>query len=166
MDFGASGNNYNNYYGTPTGGWQPTAYPFNGVAPLNTGAANNDPRGTMAQVINSMSLDFFNTAVPLKDDLVKMSTYNGNTGVVDKLKTEGMSAVGQSFDKATGAANRNAERYGMQQTAEQKTAQDSALASGRALGQVDANNGAVQFQKDFNKQIVSGMGSPTGITKQ
>ena len=40
----------------------------------------------MANVLRGMSDDFFKTAIPIKDDLIKMTTYNGNSGVVDDLK--------------------------------------------------------------------------------
>jgi hypothetical protein len=124
-----------------------------------------DPRGTMANVLLGMSDDFFATAVPVKNDLLAMTTYNGNKGVVDDLKSQGMAAANQSFDNIQGQAGRNTARYGMQLTAEQAGAQQSALTSGRALAGVDAANRATMFQNDLNKQLVSGMGSPAGITK-
>ena len=126
--------------------------------------ASADPRGTMSNILLSQSKDFFDTAVPVKNDLVKMTTYNGNRGVVDGLKTQGMAAVNQSFGNAQGQAERNTQRYGMALTKEQGDAQASALSSGKALAEVDATNRATQFQSDLNKQLVSGMGSPAGIT--
>lgn len=132
---------------------------------LSVTAAQADPRGTMANVINSMSDDFFATAVPVKNDLIATTTYNGNKGVVDDLKSKGMAQVQQSFDNAQGVATRNTQRYGMAQTKEQAEAQASSLSSGKALAEVDTLNSATQFQQDLNKQLVSGMGSPAGITK-
>lgn len=144
--------------------WQPVAGKID-PASISESAAQTDPRGTMADVVRSMSDDFFKTAIPVKDDLIKMTTYNGNSGVVDALKSQGMAAVNQSFDNAQGQANRNTQRYGMALTKEQSDAQASALSSGKALAQVDTTNRAVQSQRDLNKQLVSGMGSPAGITK-
>lgn len=137
----------------------------NAAGTISEAAAQSDPRGTMSDVLLGMSSDFFNTAVPVKDDLIKMTTYGGNTGVVDGLKSQGMAQAARSFDNAQGQATRNTQRYGMQLTAEQQGAQDSALASGKALAEVDASNRATLFQQDLNKQLVSGMGSPAGITK-
>lgn len=143
---------------------------FNSDGTIDEGAAYVDPRGTMAGVVRGMSDDFYNTADPfsgvnLKSDLIKMTTYNGNKGVVDGLKSQGMAAVNRSFDNAQGQSTRNTERYGMNLTKEQGSAQASALSSGKALSEVDALNRSTQFQQDLNKQLVSGMGSPVGITK-
>lgn len=135
------------------------------VGAISESAAQLDPRGTMSNVLLSQSKDFFDTAVPVKNDLVEMTTYNGNKGVVDGLKSQGMATVNQSFDNAQGQAERNTQRYGMALTKEQGDAQTSALSSGKALAEVDATNRATQFQQDLNKQLVSGMGSPAGITK-
>lgn len=132
---------------------------------LSEQAAVIDPRGTMGNVLRGMSDDFFQTAIPVKDDLIKMTTYNGNAGIIDNLKKQGKAQVERSFANAGAEAGRNAERYGMQLTKEQQAAQNSALSSGKALAEVDALNRATQFQGDLNKQLVSGMGSPAGITK-
>ena len=132
---------------------------------FNEEGAQLDPRGTMGNVVLGMSDDFFSTAVPVKNDLLAMTTYNGNPGVLPALQKQGMAAANQSFDNLAGQAGRNTARYGMQLTAEQAGAQQSALTSGRALAGVDASNRATQFQNDLNKQLVSGMGSPSGITK-
>ena len=137
----------------------------NAVVPMSEAAAMADPRGTMADMTRAMSNDFFNTAVPVKDDLIKMTTYNGNTGVVDGLKAQGAAQVKSSFDNAEGVAGRNAARYGMNMTKEQQGAQDAALDSGRALAEVDASNRATMFQQDLNKQLVSGVSGMSGVTK-
>lgn len=143
----------------------PNTVPAGGTAQLSEAAAQADPRGTMSNVIRGMSDDFFKTAIPVKDDLIKMTTYNGNKGVVDGLKSQGVASADQSFDNAQGQATRNTQRYGMNLTKEQGEAQASALSSGKALAEVDASNRATLFQQDLNKQLVSGMGSPAGITK-
>lgn len=132
---------------------------------ISVAAASADPRGTMANVTNSMADDFFATAVPVKDELIAMTTYNGNKGVVEGLKSQGMAQVASSFNNAEGVADRNTKRYGMNLTKEQGDAQASALSSGKALAEVDTVNRATKFQNDLNKQLVSGMGSPAGITK-
>jgi hypothetical protein len=132
---------------------------------LSEWAATIDPRGTMANVLRGMSDDFFSTAIPVKNDLIEMTTYNGNKGVVDDLKTQGMAQTAQSFTNAAATAGRNVARYGMKQTVEQQAAQSSALSSGKALAEVDSLNRATQYQNDLNKQLVSGMSSPAGITK-
>ena len=132
---------------------------------INEDQAINDPRGTMAEMTRAMSLDFFNTAVPVKDELVKMTTYNGNTGVVDGLKKQGMEQVGSSYKNAGETAVRNTERYGMNLTAEQQTAQASALSSSKALAEVDATNRATQYQQDLNKQLVSGIAGAQNTVK-
>ena len=133
--------------------------------PLSDWSAQMDPRATMGNITRGMSADFFSTAIPAKDDLIRTTTYNGNAGVVEGLKSQGMAQVGRSFENAGQQAGRNAERYGMQLTAEQQAAQNSSLSGGKALAEVDALNRATQFQNDLNKQLVSGMGSPAGITK-
>jgi hypothetical protein len=132
---------------------------------LSEDAAQSDPRGTMSNVLLGMSNDFFSTAVPIKDDLISMTTYDGNKGIVGDLKNQGRAQVKQAFSNAVDQADRSEKRYGMQLTKEQHEAQNSALSSGRALAEVDMSNRATQVQQDLNKQLVSGMGSPTGITK-
>ncbi len=157
----------------PTGNWTSndngttwTAIPGRLAAgSISESGAQSDPRSTMANVIRGMSDDFFKTAIPVKDDLIKLTTYNGNKGVIDDLKRKGMEQVGQAFESTQGQIARNTQRYGMQLTPEQQSAQSSALETGKSLAEVDAVNRAGMFQRDLNKQLVSGFGSPSGITK-
>lgn len=127
---------------------------------MNADAALSDPVTASANMTRAMSNDFFETAIPLKNDLIKMTTYNGNTGVVDALKTQGMANVDRAFSGATDAAARNTQRYGMTQTPEQAGAQQTALTTGKDLAQVDTLNRANLYQKDLNKQLVGGMAMP------
>lgn len=138
---------------------------FNTDGSLNEEAAQLDPRKIMGQLTLAMSDDFFKTAVPVKNDLIKMTTYNGNNGIVDGLKSQGMAEVKQSFTNAQGRAERNTQRYGMELTKEQRDARATALSSGQALAEVDTTNRATQYQQDLNRQLVSGMSGAAGISK-
>ena len=132
---------------------------------LSEQTAIDDPRQTMANMTRAMSNDFFSTAVPVKDDLTKMTTYNGNSGVIESLKSQGMAQAEQSFSNAGEQAVRNSARYGMDLTNEQSAAQESALSSGKTLAEVDASNRATMFQKDLNKQLVSGIAGSSSAAK-
>ena len=129
---------------------------------VDPAVAAADPRGAMANLVRAQWADFQNTALPVKDQLVGMTTYNGNRGVVDALKTQGMKQADTSFDNAVGTAQRQTERYGMSMNPAEQTTLDRAANLGRAGAKVDAANTANQFQKDLNQQIVAGSGMSGG----
>jgi hypothetical protein len=128
---------------------------------IDEGRAEGDPRSVQAELIKKQSDDFFRDAVPLKNDLLAMTTYNGGTGVLPQLQAAGLKSVNQEADKAEAQIVRNQERFGVSLTPEQQAAQTSTLQKGRALGQVDSMNRAALFQKDLNKELVAGTAANT-----
>ncbi len=117
------------------------------------------PRETQANLIRAQWEDFVNTALPVRDDLMKMTTYAGNTGVVGELKEQGAANVANSFATTTGTAARQQSHYGMAADPTQQAALDRSAALSKAAALAGVDNDANRFQADLNRQIVAGMGS-------
>lgn len=124
------------------------------------------PRIAASDMILGMSKDFWNeqdpySGISLKKDLERMTTYNGNPGVLGQLNQESAAANNSAFRNAQGLQGRTLQRYGMQQTAEQAQQSQSDMTRNKVLGSVDAQNRNQQFQNDLNKKLVSGNTAPT-----
>lgn len=133
-----------------------------GLAAIDPGRAASDPRGTEAALIRSQWEDFVNTAVPVRDQLMAMTTYAGNPGVAASLKESGAKNVENAFNATTGAAQRQQQRYGMSVSPQEQETVDRAATLGKTAALVDVDNRANQFQQDLNRQVVAGASTVSG----
>lgn len=118
--------------------------------------AQNDPRGTMAEILRGQWKEFETTTVPIIKQLEGMTTYAGNTGVVDALKTEARQNAKASFGNVVTDANRQAASLGMSLSPTTQGALERSAKLGQAAAEVDGVNRATQYQQDLNRQIVAG----------
>ena len=119
-------------------------------------AATTDPRGVMADITRGQWLDFQNTAVPVIKDLQGMTTYAGNTGIVEGLKTEARNNARGAFGGMVADAERSAQSYGMALSPASRGALERSSKLGMAAATTDGVNRANTYQQDLNRQIVAG----------
>lgn len=123
---------------------------------INPYEAMNDPRGTMSDILRGQWSEFEGSTVPIIKQLEGMTTYGGNTGVVDKLKTEARQNAKAAFGNIVPDAQRQAASYGMGMNATTQGALERSSKLGMAAAEVDGVNRANQYQQDLNRQIVAG----------
>jgi hypothetical protein len=137
------------------------APPYQELA-VDPAKAQEDPRGLMADLIRSQWADFQKNALPVVDSLRAMTTYDGNPGVADALKEQGMAAANTAYGNTMGKAARDTQRFGMAITPGETSTLTRAAGLNRTAATVDATNRADDFQKDLNRQIVAGAGMAGG----
>jgi hypothetical protein len=132
---------------------------------INVDAAVNDPRGAQAAITRAQYQEWLDTFQPAGQDLMAMTTYNGNKGLASGIIEEQRKNIDANFTGAQGMRDRAVSGYGMQLTAEQ---QDAANA-GMALDKSKAVSGMVaqtnRWQDDLNKKIMSSGASTTGAVR-
>lgn len=165
-EYSASGYNF-----TTPGSWmnwgKPGVSNYDGT--LNESYALTNPRESASAVLTGMSDEFYDqsnaySGIRLKQDLEAMTTYNGNKGVLGKLNETSLAQNSANIKNAGDQATRNVSRFGGGLTAEQQGANDLSLEKGRVLGSADTMNRNAMYQRDLNKQLVSGMSGTSQIT--
>lgn len=135
----------------------------NADAYIDPNAASADARGTYAKLTRNMFDEWQKSFQPLETSLLSKTTYNGNPGVMTGIIAEQTKKINSNFDSAQGVSSRNAARYGMTPTVEQKQANDNQIEMDRNLAQVDMANKVRTYQGDLNRQIL-GTGAAGGLS--
>lgn len=135
----------------------PTPLPGSGLpGSIDPNRAQADPRGLMADITRNQWMDFQNTAVPVIRDLQSMTTYAGNKGVVEELKTDARRNAKAAYGAIVPNAEREAQSFGMSLSPASRGTLERSSKLGMAAASVDGVNRANTFQQDLNRQIVAG----------
>jgi hypothetical protein len=123
---------------------------------INPQYAATDPRAVMAGVVRGQWGEFQNSTVPIIKELENMTTYGGNTGIVDGLKSEARTNAKAAFGSVLPDAQRDAASFGMALSPATAGTLERSAKLGQAAATVDGVNRANEYQQDLNRQIVSG----------
>ena len=127
--------------------------------------SKNQASNATAALVNSRFDVWKETFFPKIEELMAMTTYM-NPGLVGTETAKAAELTGQAFNNVEAGQNRNLARYGLQQTAEQQTAQTDALALGRSAATVNAENSTRLALKDRDRAIATGGLGTIGGPKQ
>ncbi len=130
------------------------AQPVTGTIDLAT--AMNNPRDAYANLLRSQHEEWVKDFQPLEQNLIGMTTYNGNKGIADGIIANQSAAINNNFEQAQGVASRSLARYGVAMNPAETQVSGRAIDLAKTTAQVDMRNKVNNMQADLNRSILNG----------